>query len=225
MQRLLSDEPSDEGQVRQCLGTTRKGQRCKNAPLQGKEHCLHHQRVRRVRFTVILSVVVIVPGIAADLIGVTTYFGVDLLRKAATERSSIQDVNCIYSSNYRFLYFSDKLSSPVPLSPKQIYERLRHNVTKLHVTVGFKNISANVLRDVQMEVHASPILLVQEIYPYSSGDTEIVIYATSRTHVQRMESITTANILADIHPTLLENLFLDNYFTIAGFAIRVRISW
>jgi hypothetical protein len=65
-----------------------------------------------------------------------------------------------------------------------------------------------------MEVHASPLVLASEIYPYSSGDSEIIIYATSKTHVPRMESITTADILADIHPTVVRNLFLDNYFTI-----------
>ena len=77
---------SDTDQFPKCLSTTKKGERCKNQPLQGKKYCkVHLKKRKRIRITALLSATLILFGVIADWIEISSYFGFDFIKKPSNK--------------------------------------------------------------------------------------------------------------------------------------------
>lgn len=84
MNKFLQIDSSDSGQPLRCLGTTQRGQACKNAPVKGKRFCPTHLKRRRIKLTAIISIAIVVLGVLADWIEVSSYFGIDIIKKSSS---------------------------------------------------------------------------------------------------------------------------------------------
>jgi hypothetical protein len=93
MNEFLEINSGNTGQSLKCLGTTKRGQPCKNTPLTGKKYCLHHLKRRRIKLTALLSIVIVVLGVLADWIEVSSYLGIDFIKKTSPNLSSVDAVS------------------------------------------------------------------------------------------------------------------------------------
>jgi len=82
MDEVIKTSSSNTDQSLKCAGTTKRGQPCKNAPLQGKNYCSLHLKRRRIGVTAVISVAIVLLGILADWIEVSNYFGIDFIKKS-----------------------------------------------------------------------------------------------------------------------------------------------
>ncbi len=109
----------------------------------------------------------------------------------------IQHVNCVFDSNYKYLYFDSDMAE-------------QEKIRKLNVTVGFRNISTSVIKNIELDIYASPILLHQEIYPFAEDINEVFLFGKTKPFLPSMELYEVPSILEDITDSVKKQLFFKN---------------
>lgn len=84
MPDFLNTNSRDSDQNSRCGGKTKRGQPCKNSPVKGKKYCSTHLKQRRIKVTAIFSISILLLGILADWIEVSSYFGIDYIKKTSS---------------------------------------------------------------------------------------------------------------------------------------------